>query len=182
MTQKKSRRIIAIMMAMVMTMAMMFAMTTTSFAGTAAGSATMNISIYDTESHDFITVDSATVEPGDSAYTALNAAFSIYEPAWTEGLDYFDHVTTTYYLNSFVGYAAYNVDHQYNSDGSGWSTDWGWSYTVNGEAPSFEGEPEHGKAMNQYQIQNGDNIEVVWSCVKTTWDKNMNTITETLRP
>ena len=44
MTKKRSRRVIAIMMAMVMTMAMMFAMTTTSFA--TDGSVNVKIQMY----------------------------------------------------------------------------------------------------------------------------------------
>ncbi len=43
MTKKRSRRIIAVMMAMVMTMAMMFAMTTTSFASTADPSVKVSV-------------------------------------------------------------------------------------------------------------------------------------------
>ena len=91
MTQKKSRRVIAIMMAMVMTMAMMFAMTTTSFA--ADGSVNVQVKMYGETYIDenvtdaqiaanvgasghIYTVPSGVAHP--SAYTAADALMQAY--------------------------------------------------------------------------------------------------------
>ena len=105
-----------------------------------------------------------------------------YEPNWQPGTDVFNG-DTVYYLTDFMNEPSnVNVDHQYNSDGSGWSIDWGWLYTVNDVMPSFPNEPNHGMAMNQYTIQSGDSIDVVYTLTKTTWNASYNTEYEILHP
>ena len=163
-----------------MILTMVFAMSATAFAGTEAGSATITVIIVDTDGTVGFS-ESATVDSGQNVAEAIDDAFSHYYPSWTNGTDVYNG-SATKYLDSFVGYTAENVSYQYNADGSGTSTDWGWLYTVNGVMPTFPNEPDHGMAMNQYTIQNGDSIDVVYTLTRTTWDANYNTVSEIIFP
>lgn len=167
--KKNLKKVLAIVMALIM----VFAMSSAAFANTDAGSATLAIYIVE-EDGTSTQVDSMTVDAGQSVYDALDA-LDHYEPQWDTGKDVYDG-SVVQYLTSFVGYPSnVNVDHQYNSDGSGWSKDWGWLYTVNDVMPSFANNPDHGMAMNQYTIQNGDSIDVAYTLTETSWDANYTT-------
>ena len=168
----KKRRILSVIMAVALVASMMFAMTANTFAAT-NGSATCIVQIYDMDDDVSYVVDSATVASGQSVYDAINGSFDYYEPAWEDWVDVFNQQPTKH-LISFVGYDEVNVDHQYNADGSGWSNDWGWRYTVNGSEPKFDGEPNHGKMMNQYIIQDGDQIVLKYVYTESAWDKDGN--------
>lgn len=183
-TQKERREItmkknLKKVLAVVLALTMVFAMSSMAFAST-NGTATMNLIIVDTDGSIGYS-ESVSVASGQSVYDAVDAAFSYYEPEWISGTDVYDG-SPTKYLNSLVGYAAENVTHQYNADGSGTSTDWGWLYTVNDVMPSFADNPDHGMAMNQYTIQNGDSIDVVYTLTNTSWDANYNTVFEIVYP
>ena len=170
-------------LAIVLVLVMVFAMTATAFAST-NGTATIKFYIYDEAQNTSWKVDTATVNAGQSLYDALNSTQSHYEPKWQESTDVFNG-ETVYYLTSFMDYKSnVNVDHQYNADGSGWSIDWGWLYTVgpNHVMPSFPNEPNHGMAMNQYTIQNGDSIDVVYTLTRTDWDASYTTTYQILHP
>lgn len=170
-------------LSLVLALVMVFAMTTAAFAST-AGTATINYYIYDDTDGVSWNVDTVTVDSGQTLYDALNSEQGYYEPEWMETTDVFND-DTVYYLTSFMGYQSnVNVDHQYNADGSGWSTDWGWLFTVGDDhvMPSFPGEPDHGMAMNQYTIQDGDSIDIVYTLTHTEWDSNYNTTYEILHP
>lgn len=165
---KKMRKFMGILLAMVMVVAMCvpaFAAAATPDAGTAS----FKIIIADETDHQGVEVDSGSFEAGQTLYAAINSDLSYYEPDWIKGKDIYNG-ETTYYLDSFVGYAAYNVDHQYNADGSGWSYDWGWIYLVNGKMPAFADNPQHRMAMNQYTIQPGDEIQIVYAYSYTEWN------------
>ena len=168
--KKNFRKVLSV----VMILTMVFAMTATAFAGT---DETPIVNFYIVEEDGTATlVDSVEAEVGQSVYDVVDS-LSYYEPEWSTGTDVFNNALTTKYLTTYMGYGAVNVDHQYNSDGSGWSEDWGWLYTVgeNHVMPTFPNEPNHGMAMNQYTIQNGDTIDVVYTLTKTAWDKDYNT-------
>ncbi len=170
--KKNFRKVLSV----VMILTMVFAMTATAFADT-TGTATINYYIYDETEGVSWNVDTVTVNAGQSLYDALNSAQSHYEPNWQESTDVFNG-ETVYYLTSFMGYQSnVNVDHQYNADGSGWSKDWGWLFTVGDDhvMPTFEGEPNHGMAMNQYTIKTGDSIDIVYTLTETEWDADYNT-------
>ena len=161
-------------LAIVLALVMVFAMTATAFADT-NDAATVNFYIVE-ESGEATLVDTVSATAGQSVFDVVDS-LSYYEPVWSAGTDVFDSTLVTKYLTSFMGYSAANEDHQYNSDGSGWSEDWGWLYTVgeNHTMPSFPNEPDHGMAMNQYTIQSGDTIDVVYTLTQTAWDANYNT-------
>lgn len=169
-------------LAIVLALVMVFAMTATAFANT-NGTATIKFYIYDEEQNTSWKVDTVSVASGQSLYAALNT-LTHYEPNWETGTDVFNK-ETVYYLTSFMDCPSnINVDHQYNADGSGWSIDWGWLYTVgpNHVMPSFPNEPNHGMAMNQYTIQNGDSIDVVYTLTRTDWDASYTTTYQILHP
>ena len=168
--------------AIVLALVMVFAMTATAFAAE-NGTATINYYIYDETDGVSWNVDTVRGVPsGQSVYDALNSNAGHYKPEWQPGTDVFNGETVQY-LTNFMGYQSnINVDHQYNADNSGWSIDWGWLYTVNGVMPSFPNEPNHGMAMNQYIIEDGDSIDVVYTLTKTTWDAEYNTTYEILHP
>ena len=169
-------------LSIVMVLVMVFAMTATAFA-TTDGTATINFYIYDETDDTSWNVDSVSVNSGQSLYAALNT-LTDYEPVWQSSTDVFNG-DTVYYLTSFMDYPSnVNVSHQYNSDGSGWSVDWGWLFTVgtNHVMPSFPNESNHGMAMNQYTIQNGDSIDVVYTLTRTEWDASYNTTYQILHP
>lgn len=130
------------------------------------------IIIYDTDGTPYV-VDYAdiNVPDGDTVYDVVNDYFDYYYPDWTLGIDPYNG-QTTYYLESFVGYEATPVDYQYNPDGSGWSIDWGWVYEIDGVMPYFTLNPYHLKAMNQYEIQDGDDIDIIYAYVYTEWNSN----------
>lgn len=177
----KKRRILSVIMAVALVASMMFAMTANTYAATDAGSATIDFYIYDEDADTSWNVDHVTVDAGQSVYAALND-LDYYEPVWQQSTDVFNG-DTVYYLTKFMDEPSnVNVDHQYNADGSGWSIDWGWLFTVNDVMPSFPGEPNHGMAMNQYTIQNGDSIDVVYTLTKTSWDASYNTEYTILHP
>ncbi|MDO4395996.1 MAG: hypothetical protein Q4E84_00390 [Clostridia bacterium] len=168
-------------LALVLTLVMVFATTASVFAADNGGTANYTIKFYDQEAGTSIVVDTSaesgiTLNAGRNLYEEVNDTLGFYEPAWTSYPDYYDNTQTVFHLKSFVGYVEQNVDHQYNSDGSGWSKDWGWMYTVNGEQPSFPDNPNHGKMMNQYTIQDGDEIVLKYVYTETAWDSDGNTI------
>ena len=163
-------------LAIVLALVMVFAMTATAFANT-TGTATINYYIYDETTATFYNVDTATVDAGQTLYDALNSTQTHYEPKWQESKDVFNG-ETVYYLTSFMDYPSnVNVDHLYNADGSGWSKDWGWLFTVGADhvMPTFEGEPNHGMAMNQDTINDGDSIDIAYTLTETEWDAAYNT-------
>ena len=168
-------------LSIVMVLVMVFAMTATAFA-TTDGTATVKFYIVDVDGTAYL-VDTVSATSGQSVYDVVDS-LSDYEPDWSTGVDVFDSTLTTKYLTSFMGYDATNEDHQYNSDGSGWSEDWGWLFTVgtNHVMPSFPNNPNHGMAMNQYTIQSGDTIDVVYTLTRTVWDANYNTTYSILYP
>ena len=165
-------------LAIVLALAMVFAMTATAFAST-NGTATITIQYYDAEAGSSEIVDSVDVASGSTLKDTIDATFNTderpYEPVWTDDVDYYTQEPTKR-LTSFISLEERNVDHQYKSDNSGWSKDWGWMYTVNGTLPTFPNEPNHGKMMDQYTIQNGDNIVIKYVYVETAWDSTGATI------
>lgn len=173
-------------LAIVLALVMVFAMTATAFASTDAGTATISYYVYyeDLSTPDLF--DSQTVDAGTNLYSEVKEHCEDeelgYAVTWTTGIDPYNG-DTTYYIDSMLGESAENVSHQYNADGSGWSIDWGWTYTVNGSMPYYTlTNPCHYKAMNQYTIQAEDDIEVVYACYKTEWDSAGNTVFTILDP
>ena len=166
-------------LAIVLALVMVFAMTATAFAST-NGTSTINFYIVDAATGTGELVDSVTAASGQTLYSCILNNLDYYEPSWTQGIDEYDHVSTTYYLDSFMGYASMNVDHMYSTTMTNWSRDWGWVYTVNGAMPAFSDNPQHRKAMNQYTIQNGDSIDVAYTRVYTTWQPNSSDATFTI--
>lgn len=178
-----NKRLMSKVLVLALALVMVFTMTASAFA-TTTGTATINYYIYDDTEDVSWNVDTVTVNSGQTLYTALNTAQSYYQPQWQQSTDVFNG-DTVYYLTSFMGYQNnVNVAYDYNDDGSGWSTDWGWLFTVgsNHVMPSFPNEPNHGMAMNQYTIQNGDSIDIVYTLTHTEWDSSYNTTYEVLHP
>ena len=173
-------------LAIVLALVMVFAMTATAFASTNTGTATIGYYVYYKNLSTPDIFDSQTAAAGANLYTVVKTYSEDpergYEPTWITGTDPYNG-DTTYYLDSMLGASAENVSHQYNADGSGWSIDWGWTYTVNGSMPYYTlTNPCHYKAMNQYTIQAGDDIKVMYACYKTEWDSAGNTVFTILDP
>ncbi len=170
-------------LAIILALVMVFAMTATAFAST-NGTATIQYYVYYSDLSTPDKFDQHTVTSGSNLYTAVDTYCRAagYEPLWDDGTDPYNGQATKY-LKSMLDSGAVAVDHQYNSDGSGWSIDWGWVYTVNGTMPYFTlTNPCHYKAINQYTVQANDVIKVVYACYKTVWDASGNTTFEILDP
>ena len=168
--KNKMKKVLAITLALVM----VFAMTATAFAD---ADETATVKVYTVNSSGTATLRcTVSATAGQTVYDVVNS-MSSYSPVWSSGVDVFDSTLTTKYLTSFMNLTAANEDYQYNSDGSGWSEDWGWLFTVgtNHVMPSFPNNPNHGMAMNQYTIQSGDTIDVVYTLTYTEWDASYNT-------
>jgi hypothetical protein len=73
----------------------------------------------------------------------------------------------TYDLESFVDCDATN-DYYYPTFSE--SGDWGWIFTVNGNQPYFTvADPVHLKAMSQYALQPGDEVQLTYSYITSEW-------------
>lgn len=171
----KKKNLISKVLVLALALVMVFTMTAAAFANTNTGTATLKIYIVNDAGVSSCVRD-VTVDAGQSVYDVIEALDGVddYDPHWTTSTDYYNG-DTVYYLDSLKSRDAENVAHQYNADGSGWSRDWGWLYTVNGTSPAFSDNPEHGMAMNQYTIQNGDTIDVAYTLTYTSWDANYDT-------
>lgn len=181
---KTRKRILSVIMAVAMVASMMFAMTANTYAATDNVNANITLRLYYEGVSEPADFDSAVLDvaEGTTIYDVITSEFGYYDPEWTTGTDPYNGQTTKYLKTFKLGEEAKNVSYVYREDGSGWSIDWGWIYTVNDKMPSFPNEPNHGMAMNQYQIQENDDILVVFACVKSTWDAAGNTTYEILDP
>lgn len=166
----------------VMALTMLFAMSVSVFADTTNAHVTVSLYYEGVASPDIVDSLDVQVAENDSIYDMIEDNFGYYAVEWTTGTDFFNGDTVKYLKTFGFGEKAKNVSYQYNSDGSGWSIDWGWIYTVNDTMPTFPNEPNHGMAMNQYKIQENDNIKITFGCIKSTWDANGNTTMEILDP
>lgn len=163
-------------LAIVLALVMVFAMTATAFASTNTGTATIDVVIVDPETGNWETVDTATVESGQSLMTAIESNFDYYEPVFVDTVDQYIFQTTgqtvmTKQITSFVGYEPANVDYFYNPDTTAysWSKDWGWIFTVNGNMPTDPQDSEHYLSMEQYTLQAGTTVKVVYAYYQTNW-------------
>lgn len=180
----KKRRILSVIMAVALVASMMFAMTANTYAATDAGTANITYVTYyesDPTAYEF---DWQVAAAGQNLYNVVNdyCQGQGYDPTWTDSTDKFNGQSTKY-LDTMLGQGAINVSYQEYSSGGGMSIDWGWVYYVNDEMPYFTLQnPCHYKAMNQYVLQAGDEVEVIYACVKSVWDANDNTTFEILDP
>ncbi len=174
--KRKFKALFAILMAFTL----LFAMSGSVFANE-TGTATMNVYICDTDGTPYL-VDSAEVASGQSVYTAIRNTFDYYDQDFYFRTDVYDDSLTTFYLEAFVGYEPVNIASSVNADGSGSSRDWGWLYTVNGSMPAFPDNIEHRKAMNQYVIASGDEIDIAYTLTDTVWNANYDTVFTIIYP
>lgn len=152
MTKKRSRRIIAVMMAMVMTMAMMFAMTTTSFA--TDGSVNVKIQMYgETYIDETVTDAQIAANVGASGHLYTVPA-GITQPAGYTAADALMQAYTNFYGSFDATQVAYGWDtswagHEglYFTTYDGMSGDAGKYYFVR----SYEGTDEDGNAVTYYE-------------------------------
>jgi hypothetical protein len=110
---------------------------------------------------------------GETLYDALNNYFGDDEalygnlyPVWEGNNPY------PVELGSFIGCDKWVDWTTVYPDNSGISAGDGWIYTVNGTMPAFPGSPVILKAMNQYVIEDGDEIVLNFDYWTTTWNSD----------
>ena len=128
----------------------------------------INLYVYNDSEQGNFSVDTYMVSANQSLYSALNNS-SYWETEWESDTDIFNG-DTIYVLTNILDYPSnINVKTWTDNDGNACSSDWKWIYTVgnNRQTPEFDGEEYHYKSWNQYIIQPGDKIDVVYTLVES---------------
>ncbi|MDR2131819.1 MAG: hypothetical protein LBP30_00570 [Clostridiales Family XIII bacterium] len=143
--------------------------------------ATISFAVLDTQDGYYGLLDGPyDVAAGDSLYGTVNdyfgddeALYGDWDPIWEAGVDPFNGDT----IHKLLSFLECNETEDFTTiypDGeSGISAYWDWIYTINGDVPIFGLNPEiHFKAMDQYEVQDGDEIELTYSYIVTRWTGN----------